>query len=45
MSECAVEHLIHVRPDEYTVARVASEAAGAALAGVQPGAMVQLSGR
>ncbi|MEY9932627.1 exodeoxyribonuclease V alpha subunit [Catenulispora sp. GP43] len=49
--ECAVEHLIHVRPDEYTVARVASEevgeftAAGAALAGVQPGAVVQLSGR
>ncbi|WP_194892021.1 SF1B family DNA helicase RecD2 [Catenulispora pinisilvae] len=49
--ECAVEHLIHVRPDEYTVARVVSEevgeftAAGAALAGVQPGAVVQLSGR
>ena len=49
--ECAVEHLIHVRPDEYTVARVVSEevgeftAAGAALAGVQPGSVVQLSGR
>lgn len=48
--ECAVEHLIFVRPDEYTVARVASEesgeftAAGTALAGVQPGAVVRLTG-
>lgn len=49
--EAAVEHLIFVRADEYTVARLASEdqgeftAAGAALAGVQPGSVVQLSGR
>ena len=49
--ECAVERLIHVRPDEFTVARVASEdageftAAGTALAGAQPGAVVRLTGR
>lgn len=49
--EAAVERLIFVRADEYTVARLVSDgqgeftAAGAALAGVQPGSVVLLSGR
>jgi exodeoxyribonuclease V alpha subunit len=49
--EAAVERLIFVRADEYTVARLLSEdqgeftAAGAALAGVQPGSVVLLGGR
>lgn len=49
--EAAVERLIFVRADEYTVARLLSEeqgeftAAGAALAGVQPGSVVLLRGR
>lgn len=46
-----MERLIFVRADEYTVARLASDehgkftAAGAALAGVQPGSVVLLAGR
>jgi exodeoxyribonuclease V alpha subunit len=49
--EAAIERLIFVRADEYTVARLVSEeqgeftAAGAALAGVQPGSVVLLEGR
>jgi len=49
--EAAVERLIFVRADEYTVARLVSDeqgeftAAGAALAGVQPGSVVLLGGR
>jgi exodeoxyribonuclease V alpha subunit len=49
--EAAVERLIFVRADEYTVARLLSEeqgeftAAGAALAGVQPGSVVLVDGR
>ena len=49
--EAAVERLIFVRADEYTVARLVSDehgeftAAGAVLAGVQPGSVVLLVGR
>ncbi|MFI6811168.1 ATP-dependent RecD-like DNA helicase [Nonomuraea sp. NPDC050328] len=48
--EASVEQLVYVREDEYTVARVSVDgqqsfvAAGRALAGVQPGERLELSG-
>ncbi len=48
--EASVEQLVYVREDEYTVARMSADdvphfvAAGRALAGIQPGETVDLSG-
>ncbi|MFD1540662.1 SF1B family DNA helicase RecD2 [Nonomuraea guangzhouensis] len=48
--EASVEQLVYVREDEYTVARMSAEstpsfvAAGRALAGVQPGETLELTG-
>ncbi|MET8139225.1 ATP-dependent RecD-like DNA helicase [Sphaerisporangium sp. NPDC005288] len=48
--EVSVEHLVYVREDEYTVARMSAEdapgfvAAGRVLAGVQPGETLRLTG-
>ncbi|MFC4059118.1 ATP-dependent RecD-like DNA helicase [Planomonospora corallina] len=48
--DVSVEHLMYVREDEYTVARVSAEgvpdfvASGRALAGVQPGEALRLTG-